>query len=64
VLPFSSIDSADPEDFWSYMASYESSNGGQMLAIPHNGNRSNGTMFAVERFNGQPGNTSDNGREK
>jgi hypothetical protein len=54
VLPFGAHDSEDPEDLWSYMAGYEASTGGQMLAIPHNGNWSNGAMFAVERRNGQP----------
>ena len=54
VLPFSQFDSADPEDLWDYMASYEQTTGGSVLAIPHNGNLSNGLMFAVERFSGQP----------
>ena len=54
VLPFSQFDSADPEDLWDYMASYEQTTGGSVLAIPHNGNMSNGLMFAVERSNGQP----------
>lgn len=45
VLPFSSYDSEDAEDLWAWMAAYESKTGGQMLAIPHNGNLSNGLMF-------------------
>ena len=36
------------------MASYEENTGGSVLAIPHNGNLSNGLMFNVERLNGQP----------
>ena len=36
------------------MANYEQVTGGSVLAIPHNGNLSNGLMFAVERSNGQP----------
>jgi hypothetical protein len=52
VVPFSLFDSEDPEDLWAYMAAYEAKTGGNVLAIPHNGNLSNGTMFAVERFNG------------
>ena len=52
VLPFSTFDSPDPEDQWQYMAGYEEMTGGSVLAIPHNGNLSNGLMFAVERFNG------------
>jgi hypothetical protein len=54
VLPFSTFDSIDPEDLWSYMADYESATGGSVLAIPHNGNVSNGQMFSVERMNGKP----------
>ncbi|MBT8438899.1 MAG: DUF3604 domain-containing protein [Gammaproteobacteria bacterium] len=53
VLPFSAFDSQDPEDLWKYMASYEEKVGGSILAIPHNGNLSNGLMFAVERLNGK-----------
>ena len=48
VLPFSTYDSTDPEDLWKYMAAYEAKTGGRLLAIPHNGNLSNGSMFAVE----------------
>jgi hypothetical protein len=54
VVPFSAFDSKDPEDLWKYMAAYEKKTGGSVLAIPHNGNLSNGLMFAVERLNGQP----------
>ncbi len=45
VLPFSMYDSADPEDLWKWMAAYEQKTGGKVLAIPHNGNLSNGLMF-------------------
>jgi hypothetical protein len=45
VLPFSNYDSRDPEDLWRWMATYEDKIGGRMLAIPHNGNLSNGLMF-------------------
>ena len=54
VLPFSTFDSPDPERLWEYMAGYEERTGGSVLAIPHNGNLSNGLMFAIERLNGQP----------
>ncbi len=47
VLPFSNYDSTDPEDLWRWMAAYEEKTGGRMLAIPHNGNLSNGLMFDV-----------------
>jgi hypothetical protein len=45
VLPFSNYDSVDPADLWRWMAAYEEKTGGRMLAIPHNGNLSNGLMF-------------------
>jgi hypothetical protein len=45
VVPFSSYDSLDPEDLWDWMQRYEAETGGQVLAIPHNGNLSNGLMF-------------------
>lgn len=53
VVPFSSIDSDDPEDLWSYMAAYEEKTGGQVLAIPHNGNVSQGEMFELQTRNDQ-----------
>ena len=46
VLPFSAFDSGDPEKLWEFMAAYEKKTGGQILAIPHNGNISNGQMYA------------------
>ncbi len=52
VLPFGGFDSLDPEDLWAFMAGYEEKTGGQILAIPHNGNWSNGVMFA-ESVNGK-----------
>ncbi|NCF74657.1 MAG: DUF3604 domain-containing protein [Gammaproteobacteria bacterium] len=45
ALPFSSEDSTDPEDLWQVLASYEAETGGDVLAIPHNGNLSRGMMF-------------------
>jgi len=54
VVPFSAYDSVDPEDLWKWMATYEEKSGGQVLAIPHNGNLSNGAMFAVETMSGKP----------
>ncbi|MFK8021556.1 MAG: DUF3604 domain-containing protein [Pseudomonadales bacterium] len=53
ITPFSLFDSIDPEDLWNWMESYESKTGGNVLAIPHNGNLSNGLMFATERMNGK-----------
>ena len=54
VLPFTLFDSEDPEDLWKYMAGYEEKTGGNVLAIPHNGNLSNGLMFDVETLGGKP----------
>ena len=54
VLPFSAFDSENPEDLWKYMANYEQKTGGQVLAIPHNGNLSNGRMFALADLMGNP----------
>ena len=46
TLPFGLFDGGDPEDLWQYMAGYEERTGGRILAIPHNGNLSNGLMFS------------------
>jgi len=54
IVPFSAYDSQDPEDLWTWMQAYEDDTGGSVLAIPHNGNLSNGLMFATERLNGEP----------
>lgn len=45
IVPFSQYDSDDPEELWKWMAAYEKKTGGRVLAIPHNGNLSNGLMF-------------------
>ncbi len=54
TLPYSLFDSQNPEDLWKYMANYEADTGGRVLAIPHNGNLSNGTMFSDRTFEGDP----------
>jgi len=46
IIPFSAFDNQDPEGLWGFMARYEEKTGGSILAIPHNGNISNGVMFA------------------
>jgi hypothetical protein len=53
MLPFTSFESSDPEKLWKWMATYEEKTGGRILAIPHNGNLSNGVMFAVETLSGK-----------
>jgi hypothetical protein len=54
ALPFSRFESDDPEDLWAYLRGYEERTGGQVIAIPHNGNLSGGNMFALTRFSGEP----------
>lgn len=57
IVPFTMTPpqgSPDPTDLWKYMAGYEAKTGGEMLAIPHNANLSNGIMFPLEnRWNGE-----------
>jgi hypothetical protein len=45
VLPFTVAESFDPEDLWKWLAAYEEKTGGQVMAIAHNANVSNGIMF-------------------
>ncbi len=40
--------SPNPRDLWKWLASYEEKTGGDILAIAHNGNLSNGIMFPLE----------------
>jgi hypothetical protein len=54
ILPYSTFDSQDVEDLWKYMDAYAEKTGGQVLAIPHNSNMSNGQMFKTETFGGKP----------
>lgn len=41
------IGSDNPADLWKWMAAYEAKTGGNVLAIAHNGNLSNGRMFPI-----------------
>ena len=52
VLPYSTFDSDDPQDLWKYLAAYEAKTGGNAIAIPHNGNVSNGLMFSEKTRSG------------
>ena len=54
VVPFSSLDSSDPEDMWAYLEDYEERLGGKALAIPHNGNLSRNRMFALTTDQDKP----------
>jgi hypothetical protein len=59
VVPFSTFDSQDPAELWKYMDAYAKSTGGQVLAIPHNSNLSNGIMYSAETFAGKPMDRAD-----
>jgi len=48
ILPYTTSESFNPEDLWDWMENYEEQTGGQVLALAHNGNLSNGIMFPVE----------------
>ena len=52
--PFSQYDSKNPEDLWTFLADYEERTGGEVLAIAHNGNLSNGRMFSWNAYDGSP----------
>jgi hypothetical protein len=54
ILPFSSWQSEDPEKLWEWMAQTEKKTGASLLAIPHNANLSNGRMFELVDFAGNP----------
>ncbi|MDW4500057.1 DUF3604 domain-containing protein [Sulfitobacter sp. D35] len=51
VVPYTTtppVGSRNPRDLWTWMQGYEDKTGGDVLAIPHNGNLSNGMMFAMQ----------------
>lgn len=54
VRPLTSFDTEIPNELWDWMENYEEKTGGRVLAIPHNGNLSNGLMFATETPDGKP----------
>lgn len=53
TIPFPGI-GGEVTGLWQYMAAYEEKTGGQVLAIPHNSNLSNGLMFELTGPDGQP----------
>lgn len=51
VLPLTMtppIGSPNPRDLWKWLENYEETTGGKAIAIPHNGNLSNGWLFALQ----------------
>jgi hypothetical protein len=54
LTPLTTFTTTDPEDLWKWMQQYEDKTGGQIMAIPHNGNLSNGYMFAHTTLAGKP----------
>jgi len=51
VMPYTTtppLGSPDPMDLWKWMAMYQEKTGGNVLALAHNGNLSNGLMFPVD----------------
>jgi hypothetical protein len=51
--PYSTLDSQNPEDLWTYLENARKT-GSDVLAIPHNGNASNGLMFDTKTLSGKP----------
>ncbi len=47
------LGSPNPVDLWKYLEAYETKTAGQVLAIAHNGNMSNGIMFPDEKAFGK-----------
>ena len=52
-IPFSALDSKDPEDLWDALEAQLES-GAEAIAIPHNANVSNGNMWSDLTFEGEP----------
>lgn len=51
IVPYTTtapMGSNDPKDLWRWLEDYETKTGGDVTAIPHNGNMSNGMMFALQ----------------
>jgi hypothetical protein len=53
ALPYTALDSQNPEDLWRWLEQRRAE-GIEALAIPHNSNGSDGTMFERTMWNGRP----------
>ena len=53
AMPYSAFDSQNPEDLWHWMEQRRAQ-GIEALAIPHNSNGSNGSMFERTKWDGEP----------
>ena len=53
TLPFSRLDSLNPEDLWAWMDKHRDEQGIDAIAVPHNANGSNGNMFDLVKFAGE-----------
>ena len=51
-IPYSSLDSARPEDLWAWLDTTSAATGANFLAIPHNSNISQGLMFPLQDSDG------------
>ncbi len=54
LVPWDPQASLWPDDLWDKMDAYEKDTGGKVLAIPHNGNLSNGLMWMMTEPGGGP----------
>jgi len=53
AMPYTAFDSLDPEDLWRYLEAQRKL-GLDVIAVPHNGNISNGLMFSTRDMSGKP----------
>ena len=53
AIPYSAFDSLDPENLWRYLEQ-QRKQGLEVIAVPHNGNASNGMMFSTRDMSGKP----------
>jgi len=53
-LPYSSLESLDPQDLWQWLEVTSRETGAEFIAIPHGSNISMGRFFALETLAGEP----------